>query len=91
HLAHDHRGRLGMGLGSVIASNLLGRSRLGRHFERVILHDERAAPPLDQLTDFPSRYLPLGQGNLRHALLASGSIPMVMEGVRDIPGAGAGT
>lgn len=90
-LADDHRARLGMGLSSVIANNLLGRSRLARHFERVILHDGRAAPPLDALTDFPSRCLPLDLANLRQALLASGSIPMVMEGVRDIPGAGAGT
>ncbi|MFB4393548.1 MULTISPECIES: patatin-like phospholipase family protein [unclassified Pseudomonas] len=90
-LAHDHRGRLGMGLSSVVASNLLGRPRLARHFERIILHDERAAPPLGALTDFPSRCLPLGLGNLRQALLASGSIPMVMNGVRDIPGVGQGT
>jgi len=90
-LALDHRGHLGLGLGSVIADNLRGRSRLSRHFERVILHDKRLAPPLNGLTDFPSRCLPLDLGNLRQALLASGSIPMVMEGVRDIPGAGAGT
>lgn len=90
-LAHDHRGRLAAGLSSVIASNLLGRARLGRHFERVVLHDRRSAPPLAALTDFPSRCLPLDLANLRHALLASGSIPMIMEGVRDIPGVGSGT
>lgn len=90
-LADDHRGRLGVGLTSVIANNLLGRPRLARHFERIILHDGRAAPPLGALTDFPSRCLPLDLANLRHALLASGSIPMIMEGVRDIPGAGVGT
>lgn len=90
-LAEDRRSRLGLGLSSVIADNLIGRARLARHFERVILHDARSAPPLEVLSDFPSRYLPLARENLRHALLASGSIPMVMEGVRDIPGAGAGT
>lgn len=90
-LADDHRGRLGLGLSSVIADNLIGRPRLARHFERIILHDARSTPPLHPLTDFPSRCLPLARDNLRHALLASGSIPMVMEGVRDIPGAGAGT
>ncbi|WP_412460312.1 patatin-like phospholipase family protein [Pseudomonas sp. SC11] len=90
-LAFDGRATLGAGLSSVIASNLIGRSRLARHFERVILHDGRCAPPLDALTDFPSRCLPLHLDNLRQALLASGSIPMVMEGVRDIPGAGTGT
>ena len=90
-LAEDDRRSLGMGLSSVIGSNLLGRPRLARHFERVILHDARLPPPLHPLTDFPSRCLPLDVGNLRHALLASGSIPFVMQGVRDIPGAGPGT
>ncbi|SHM44027.1 hypothetical protein [Phytopseudomonas punonensis] len=90
-LAADDRRSLGIGLSSVIGSNLLGRPRLARHFERVILHDARMAPPLHPLTDFPSRCLPLDVGNLRHALLASGSIPFVMQGVRDIPGVGPGT
>ncbi|MBJ9974236.1 patatin-like phospholipase family protein [Pseudomonas sp. S75] len=90
-LAFDHRARLGIGLSAVIASNLLGRPRLARHFERVVLHDPRSAPPLDPLEDFPSRCLPLDLDNLRQGLLASGSIPMVMQGVRDLPGAGAGT
>ncbi|NBB09607.1 patatin-like phospholipase family protein [Pseudomonas sp. SLFW] len=90
-LALDHRGGLGLGLGSVIANNLIGRARLSRHFERLILHDARLAPPLSPLTDFPSRCLPLDVSNLRQALLASGSIPMVMQGVMDIPGVGPGT
>jgi hypothetical protein len=90
-LADDHRGRLGLGLSSVIADNLRGRARLARHFERLVLHDPRLAPPLHALDDFPSRFVPLDTGNLRQALLASGSIPMVMQGVRDLPGAGAGT
>ena len=90
-LADDHRGRLGLGLSSVIADNLRGRSRLSRHFERLIVHDPRLAPPLNALNDFPSRFVTLDAGNLRQALLASGSIPMIMEGVRDLPGAGVGT
>lgn len=90
-LADDHRGRLGLGLSSVIADNLRGRARLSRHFERLIIHDPRLAPPLDALSDFPSRFVELNTGNLRQALLASGSIPMVMQGVRDLPGAGTGT
>ncbi|MBO3274224.1 patatin-like phospholipase domain-containing protein [Pseudomonas schmalbachii] len=90
-LAHDSKGSLSLGLGAVIRDNLVGRRHLHRHFERVILHDARMAPPLAALNDFPSRCLHLEVGNLRHALLASGSIPMVMEGVRDIPGVGPGT
>ncbi|WP_017526748.1 hypothetical protein [Pseudomonas fluorescens] len=90
-LADDHRGRLGLGLSSVIADNLRGRARLSRHFERLIIHDPRQPPPVHPLQDFPSRFVELDAGNLRQALLASGSIPMVMQGVRDLPGAGSGT
>jgi hypothetical protein len=90
-LAVDHRGGLGVGLSSVIANNLMGRSRLSRHFERLIMHDARLAPPLSALTDFPSRCAHLDTTNLRQALLASGSIPMVMQGVMDIPGVEPGT
>lgn len=85
-LRHDHRGVLGLGLSSVIGNNLLNRSRLSRHFDRVILHDARQAPPLAALNDFRSHFHTLDTGNLRQALLASGSIPMVMEAIRDIPG-----
>jgi len=85
-LQHDHRGKLSLGLSSVIGNNLLARQRLSRHFDRVILHDARQAPPLAQLNDFRSHFHVLTPENLRHALLASGSIPMVMEAIREIPG-----
>ncbi|MBC9250291.1 hypothetical protein A9179_08415 [Pseudomonas alcaligenes] len=85
-LRHDHRGALGLGLSSVIGNNLLSRRRLSRHFERVILHDDRQTPPLAALEDFPSQFHSLNPANLRQALLASGSIPMVMQAIREIPG-----
>lgn len=89
-LQHDHPRRLGLGLGGVMGSNLLGRRHLKRWFERVIFHDERLRPPLAELEDFVTSYVGLSTDNLRPALLASGSIPMVMEAVRDIPGASQG-
>ena len=89
-LQHDTRSRLALGLGGVISANLLGRRYLKRYFERVILHDPRLLPPLQQLLDFPSSHVHLSAMNIRQALLASGSIPMVMEAVRDIPGMAAG-
>lgn len=85
-LQHDHRGKLSLGLSSVIGNNLLARQRLGRHFDRVILHDARQTPPFGKLRDFRSHFHTLTAENLRHALLASGSIPMVMEAIREIPG-----
>lgn len=85
-LQHDHRGKLSLGLSSVIGNNLLARQRLARHFDRIILHDARQLPPLEPLNDFRSHFHALTAENLRHALLASGSIPMVMEAIREIPG-----
>lgn len=89
-LRHDNRSQLGLGLTGVISANLLGRRHLKRYFERVILHDPRQRPPLAELNDFPSQHISLDSSNLRSALLASAAIPMVMQGVRDIPGAGQG-
>ena len=90
-LVEDDKRALTLGLSSVIGNNLIARRRLGRHFERVILHDARQAPPLAPLTDFDSQFHQLSRENLRQALLASGSIPMVMQAIREIPGLGAGT
>ncbi|QJD57983.1 patatin-like phospholipase family protein [Pseudomonas sp. gcc21] len=89
-LQHDSRSRLALGLGGVMGANLLGRRFLKRHFERVILHDPRLQPPLAALVDFNSTHVHLSPANMRQALLASGSIPMVMEAVRDIPGMATG-
>jgi hypothetical protein len=89
-LAKDSRGQLGLGLTAAIGNNLVSRSRLAKHFERLILHDPRQAPPLHALHDFPSRFASLDAHNLKQALLASGSIPMVMPAVQEIPGVGAG-
>lgn len=90
-LASDQRRTLSLGLGAVIRDNLIARSRLIRHFSRIVAHDLRQAPPLDELNDFPTQYHALRPDNLRQSLLASGSIPLVMEGVTDIPGFGSGT
>lgn len=90
-LVHDRKGALGLGLSAVIGNNLLGRQRLARHFERLIIHDARAQPPLGKLEDFRSHFHPLLPANLRQSLLASASIPLVMEAIRNIPGIGPGT
>lgn len=89
-LEPDTKGRLGFGLMGAISANLVGRRHLGRFLERGILHDPRLEAPLSPLTDFPSHQVPLSADNLFQALLASASIPLVMSGVRDIPGAPGG-
>lgn len=89
-LSHDQRHKLGFGLVGVITNNLLSRSRLKHYFKRIIMHDERSAPPVMPLNDFPSEFHTLTPENLKATLMASGSIPMVMDAVRQIPGLPSG-
>lgn len=65
--------------------NALHRRTLRWQFERVIFDTAGDASPFRRLADFPTRHVPLTPDNLRPALMASGSIPLVLEGVR-IPG-----
>ncbi|MDO6441607.1 patatin-like phospholipase family protein [Marinobacter sp. 2_MG-2023] len=89
-LEPESRARLGFGLMGAISANIVGRRHLGRFMERGIIHDARLKAPLSPLIDFRSHEIPLSRENLLPALLASASIPMVMSGVRDIPGAPTG-
>ncbi len=86
-LEHDSRGRLSLGLMRAISANMVSRRHLGRFMERGIIHDVRLKTPVSRLIDFPSHEVALSRDNLLPALLASASIPMIMSGVRDIPGA----
>ncbi|HBC35438.1 MAG TPA: hypothetical protein DC045_14230 [Marinobacter adhaerens] len=89
-LAEDARGRLGLGLMGAISANMVSRRHLGRFMERGIIHDARLKAPVSNLVDFPSHEVAFNRDNLLPALLASASIPLVMSGVRNIPGAPEG-
>lgn len=78
-----------LGLALAAMTNLVSRRALGLHMERVIFHSAGDTSPFAGLKDLPSVHLPLTRENLRPALLASGSIPLVLSGVR-IPGARPG-
>jgi hypothetical protein len=64
-------------------ANGLGRRRLRHFYERALFGP---APSSIDYADLPTRHVALTAANLRGALLASGAIPMLMRGVRDIPG-----
>lgn len=80
---------LGVALGA--AANLAGIRALGLLCERVVFSDPRCRPPLTHRRTGPARRVFLREDNLRQALLASGAIPLVMRGVRNIAGAPPGT
>jgi len=71
-------------------ANLLSRRSLGLFYERALFHDERERPPFYDASGFPMQRVALQESNLAEAVIASGSIPMVLRGIRDIPGASPG-
>ena len=56
-------------------------SALALQLRRSIFRTAGGDTPSGALADFPTAHHPLTQQNLREALLASGSIPMLLEGV----------
>jgi hypothetical protein len=78
-----------LGLAFAAAGNLVSRRTLGLHMRRVVFNTAGDDSPFRGLVDLPTEHRPLTRQNLRHALLASGSIPMVLQGV-PIPGEPAG-
>ncbi|MDY0163175.1 patatin-like phospholipase family protein [Desulfobotulus sp.] len=88
-LASENPLALGWGLGLAYAVNLKGRIPYVRRFDRVIFHDGREHS-LVQGAFGGAEAVPFSPENLRPALLATGSIPFLMSGVSEIPGAGSG-
>ncbi len=70
--------------------NSFNRKSLGLFFERTLFYDRRDRPPFFSMSGFPINRIPLSEENVRPAILASGSIPIVMNGIKDIPGAPPG-
>jgi predicted acylesterase/phospholipase RssA len=84
----DDRSRLAFG--RVALANAASRRWLAGHMERVVFHagaPSRLAPPFDA---FGLTRIPLSEANLEDALLASGSIPLVCDPVRDVAAAPPG-
>jgi hypothetical protein len=56
----------------------------------VVFAPEQASPLRPLLDGFDTQYVGLSEANVFHALMASGAIPYVFEGVYEIEGAGKG-
>ncbi|GER03257.1 hypothetical protein JCM17846_09390 [Iodidimonas nitroreducens] len=89
-LNFDHPIPLGLGLAAAAAGNLISRRALGGFFERALFADPRSTLDYADWGGFPFRRFDLNADNLRQAIMASCSIPMVLNGIGDIPGAMGG-
>jgi hypothetical protein len=84
------RGGLAAGMVAASLCNIVTRKAMGCFFERALFYDARDIPPFIDLGGFPLQKVRLTKDNLKPAIMASGSIPLVMNGVKDIPGAAGG-
>lgn len=82
-VAHDQGLLQKTALLGAVAGNLVDRRLLGLFFQRTIFHTPGASVAM-RADAFRTHAIPLTVANLPQALLASGTIPMVMAPVRDI-------
>ncbi|BFT30682.1 hypothetical protein D210916BOD24_18580 [Alteromonas sp. D210916BOD_24] len=78
------------GLAMSAAANTLSRKNLARLYTRYVFSSPDANLVINDPYNLPTQYHSLTHGNIHNALLASGSIPVVIEGVTDIEGAPQG-
>lgn len=81
---------LATGMGAAALGNTVSRRLLRHHFQRVVFHSGATHSPGLSLHDFDTLYCPLRENNVLEALHASGAIPFVLTGERDISGAPPG-
>lgn len=88
--ASERRPILAGGLMAAAALNFVSRRALGIFFRRSLFYDARDLPPFYNASGFPLDRIRLTERNLVDAVMASGAIPLVLKGVREIDGAPAG-
>jgi hypothetical protein len=64
--------------------NAINRRLLALFFERALFFDARDLPPFFAVGGFPIKRVRIGHDNLEDAVVATGSIPLVLSGVRNI-------
>jgi hypothetical protein len=85
----DRRLLLAASLALAAAANAVSRRSLAIQFRRCVFHNAGNPTPFAHWRDLPTEQVALTRDILRSVLLASGAIPLVLEGLR-IPGAPAG-
>ncbi|MCG8414608.1 MAG: patatin-like phospholipase family protein [Pseudomonadales bacterium] len=77
-------------LGMSALANAVSRKTLSWFFQRTLFTNAVQESPWRGIADIDTALVALTEANLLDALIASGSIPFVLEGVRDIVGAKPG-
>jgi hypothetical protein len=88
--ASEQRFVLATSLVLAASLNAVSRRTLAWFFERALFFDARDLPPFFDVEGFPLQRVMIRRDNLEDVIVATGSIPLVLSGVRDIVGATAG-
>ncbi|MDG1203743.1 MAG: patatin-like phospholipase family protein, partial [Pseudomonadales bacterium] len=83
--SHQQKSMLALGMGKAAILNMINRQLLARSFQRIVF--STGVSESFVFKDFDTEHVEVNPENLRSALLASGSIPFLMSGQRDIVGA----
>lgn len=78
------------GLAASAGANAIKRKWLERFYERYVFGSPSSKLQINDPNYMPTYSVPLAENNVAQALLASGSIPVVIEGVENINGAPKG-
>lgn len=89
-VASDNRLLQGLGLLKSSRLNKRDRANLGQQYERIVFHTENSTIAIDDPYRIPTKNVILTASNTRDVILASGSLPIIMQGIKDISGAPAG-
>lgn len=79
-----------LGLSKSYMLNRVNRKLLGSQYERFIFGAPNSNLSITDSYNFKTQNIALSQTNLKDALLASGSIPLVMQGIKNIAGSPPG-
>jgi len=88
----EHENKLAQLTGLLFSAfiNKFDREKLNKQYQRVVFHHPDSTIRITDTPNFNSIYLTLSKDNCAEAVLASGSIPLVMRGVKNIVGAPQG-
>jgi hypothetical protein len=89
-IASEHKLIQLLGLSKSYMLNRVNRKLLGGQYERFIFGAPNSNLSITDSYKFKTQSIELTQTNLKDALLASGSIPLVMQGIKNIAGSPPG-
>jgi hypothetical protein len=79
-----------LGLVACFVFNYFGRENIYKFAERVVFYNASKPPAFCLKSYFRGSYVQLNEVNFKYAVIASGAIPLVIDGVPDIYGAPRG-